>query len=697
MKKSRLSFILITMISISFLSTQLSFSFNSTEEESTFSVAKLWHYNTYPRDSPSFYDLNKDGKLEVIISSYDGLIVLNSNGKIVKKNENLRPFFTPTIADLDSDGNIEIIVQTYNSLSALDANLNIIWKYTIEPMYLDIVPIVVDLDNDGYMEIIFLDAVTLVCLDHLGNVIWNHDFGKYANAYSKLTPLNADQDEELELLIGYEGKIYCFEADGSLKWSISGHVKAACAFDFNNDGIDEIIAIDSNDNFIYSLNSLDGSERWKNEDIQLTLYPVCVDINGDNEAEVIALSSPYFYYLDGLTGEIKEFYEADVSFFDSDYYYYDYIPGTPAIGDLDGNGKMDLVFYGSSQTNWAARLFIFTFDGELLETLEEGNFFEPTPALADINANGITELLVMAYDSLYCYTVNTEKSGLNLYYKEQGSVFNTGHWDSDGDFLDKFAEDFYHTEATNNDTDGDGLSDGYEILGARSDPTIVDTDNDGLDDYEEFLFGLNPRLDDLDLDYDNDTLTNYDEIYIYFTNPFSNDTDSDLLLDNDELSVYLTDPLDSDSDDDWLIDGVEVYTYSSNPLSADTDGDGMPDGWEATFSLNLLVNDSADDKDSDLLTNLEEYQYNTNATNMDTDNDGLQDGEEVYTYSTDPALNDTDDDWLIDGDEILIYFTSPTLNDTEADGMPDGWEVSYSLNVPISRHHRLFFSWMVGK
>ena len=44
------------------------------------------------------------------------------------------------------------------------------------------------------------------------------------------------------------------------------------------------------------------------------------------------------------------------------------------------------------------------------------------------------------------------------------------------------------------DTDGDGLSDQYEVE-SGSDPALMDTDRDGLTDYQEAQLGTNPAAD----------------------------------------------------------------------------------------------------------------------------------------------------------------------------------------------------------
>jgi outer membrane protein OmpA-like peptidoglycan-associated protein/opacity protein-like surface antigen len=82
-----------------------------------------------------------------------------------------------------------------------------------------------------------------------------------------------------------------------------------------------------------------------------------------------------------------------------------------------------------------------------------------------------------------------------------------------------------------------------------------------------------------DMDSDGDGLTDAYEMEIG-TNPFDPDTDGDGLSDGEEVLIYKTDPLNPDSDWDGLTDGAEVLVYKTDPLNPDTDGGGVTDGHE---------------------------------------------------------------------------------------------------------------------
>ena len=129
-------------------------------------------------------------------------------------------------------------------------------------------------------------------------------------------------------------------------------------------------------------------------------------------------------------------------------------------------------------------------------------------------------------------------------YKYVGEVMTYPEdQDTDGDGLIDNYEVYFITDLNNADTDGDGISDYDEIYTIDTDPLKADTDKNGKNDGEE--------------DYDKDGLTNIEEKNL---GTYMNDKDSDYdgLSDYDEVKIYHTDPLKSDTDNDGLSDYEEV-------------------------------------------------------------------------------------------------------------------------------------------
>lgn len=115
------------------------------------------------------------------------------------------------------------------------------------------------------------------------------------------------------------------------------------------------------------------------------------------------------------------------------------------------------------------------------------------------------------------------------------------------------------------DSDGDGLTDRFEIdaLLTHSLPGSADTDGDGVRDGDE--------------DLDGDGLTALAEQRAG-SMPTEKDTDRDGFTDAEELT-HGTQPAAPDSDADGLLDGIEPRTGTS-PLDNDSDDDSILDGDE---------------------------------------------------------------------------------------------------------------------
>ena len=322
------------------------------------------------------------------------------------------------------------------------------------------------------------------------------------------------------------------------------------------------------------------------------------------------------------------------------------------------------------------------------------------------------------------------------------NVIVSDRYDTDSDGLGDGYELFESgTNYLLNDTDGDDLTDKWEVtyngasgvnpfvnvtdielasdmdtddltlteeFKANTNPSQNDTDGDGLTDKWEVAYkgasGVNPLVNvtdtELASDMDDDGLTLTEEFKAN-TNPAANDTDGDGFTDKWEVTyngasgvnplVNVTDTeLTSDMDDDSLT-LTEEFKANTNPSLNDTDGDGLADKWEVTYNgasgVNPLVNvtdtELTSDMDNDSLNLIEEFMANTNPAVNDTDGDDLIDGTEV-SIKTDPLNPDTDDDKLEDGYEHKNSKTDPLDNDTDNDGLEDGFEEITLGSNPLS-------------
>ena len=137
-------------------------------------------------------------------------------------------------------------------------------------------------------------------------------------------------------------------------------------------------------------------------------------------------------------------------------------------------------------------------------------------------------------------------------------------WDFNRNFLITFDENFTNleeylngTDPTNNDTDGDGMLDGWEAY-----------------------YDLQPT-DPSDADQDSDS-DGYDSNRDGFVSSLEGYTNLEEFLNN-------TSPDNNDTDDDGMWDGWEVY-YGLNPLDAyDSTVDHDEDGFDSNYNGTIAV------------------------------------------------------------------------------------------------------------
>jgi len=258
-------------------------------------------------------------------------------------------------------------------------------------------------------------------------------------------------------------------------------------------------------------------------------------------------------------------------------------------------------------------------------------------------------------------------------YKSTGALMNDA--DDDG-IADWWKMEYEAIGLGKGDADSDGLSNFEEYIN-KTNPYDIDTDGDGLTDTWELSNGWNPRRDDSAVDIDSDGLDSVKEMELK-TDPELADSDGDLMNDGWEFSNQLN-PLVNDADEDPDKDGLKnLDEFRNNTLAqnADSDMDSLSDSWEIDNGWDPLKNAIENDSDSDGLTDFEEFRYKTDIDSVDTDNDKITDWDEIKN-NLNPLVNDANEDPDSDGlDNVseIDLGSDPFLKDTDSDGIPDGWE-----------------------
>ena len=447
------------------------------------SISQKWNFTTTQnlRASPVTADINADGHLETLFGSVgmadEALYCLDHNGEVIWTYNSSGDIVTcPVVADLDKDNNFEIIFGTMmgdDYLVCLDAQGNKLWNRTLNGLVAN-TPSVADINLDGYQEILVSGTNWWVyCFDYNGNQVWNYTNSDITNLNGSPSIGDIKSDYGLEIVFATNYDYYfCLNSTGKLVYTFD-HTEYARSSplitDLENDGINEVIFY-ANDT-IYCLNN-NFNPKWKYdcEDLNFVyVYPSIADVNNDGLMEILITFSdmdtlaPFIVCLNS-TGQ--ELWDYDIL---GDF------ASPSVVCDLENDNGADIILLDSDghvycldeegSINWIHNITV--------GALPPGGQTIPSPALGDIDADNVTELILNIFNEgdVICLEFGgIISSGKTQWHCLRGSMFHTGQMDRDGDFLDDVNEQFYATLKDDWDTDDDLISDGWEVF-LGTDPT----------------------------------------------------------------------------------------------------------------------------------------------------------------------------------------------------------------------------------
>ncbi|MCP4084333.1 MAG: hypothetical protein GY745_04670, partial [Actinomycetia bacterium] len=365
--------------------------------------------------SPTIADINGDGENDIVIGHQDGMLrVFDADGGTIWEKPAVldgRPGCagsppglgtaidsTPTVADLDGNGTMEIIVGVGSTwvpdqpggLVVFNNDGSKRWDFQgidEQDIWADIqvldgycegtysTPAVGDIDGDGYKDIVFGSwDLRIYALDRNGDMIPGFPYKHGDTVWSSPALYDSDGDGRDEIFIGGDMGYDPFE-----QWT--GGIYRA--LDWQAGRVVQMWKARSEE--VYASSSAIG------------------DIDNDGRMEIVIGSGEYFHSVyNSAQGDNMRVWAYNIEDGSPVAGWPVTTGGTvfssPAIGDLDGDGKEDDVVIGSNDT----KLWAFRGDGSVLwskaladsvQAVPPGQIQAP-PIIADLDGNGTQDVAV---------------------------------------------------------------------------------------------------------------------------------------------------------------------------------------------------------------------------------------------------------------------------------------------------------------
>jgi uncharacterized repeat protein (TIGR01451 family) len=238
---------------------------------------------TVGRPAIAVADLDQDGTPEII----SGRKVFNNDGTL-RWAGTTGSSYASAVADLDLDGVPEMIT----GRRAYRHDGSLYWSTPCGGR-----PAIANFDADAFPEVAVVGTNQICLKDHDGALKWGPLIFP-GLGHGPPVVADVDGDKEPEIGAGGYDNYVVWEADGSIKWmaDIRDHSSwgaGSTAFDFDGDGIAEIVYSDERYHRIYR--GIDGAVLFEAPGRSGTLVeqPVILDVDNDEHVELVFVVNNY--------------------------------------------------------------------------------------------------------------------------------------------------------------------------------------------------------------------------------------------------------------------------------------------------------------------------------------------------------------------------------------------------------------------
>ncbi len=391
--------------------------------------------------SPIVSDIDRDGDYEVCFGGEEIYVVHHDGTDFVDGDKDVRTlgifsntgltskrgfWSSPAVADIDKDGDMEIIANHMDGQKLFvweaDGTVRTGWPKSIGQLPWS-TPAVGDIDGDSELEIVTASGNNVLyawnadgteVIDGDSNAGTDGVFAVLGESYNYGSPALADLDGDGvgEIIFGSRDMyLYAWKGDGSdFNANFPIYLNAKCTTapaiaDVDNDSEPEIVlAVGDNNSWVGAMlvhvYNLDGSEvsGWpKSADISkdTNSSPAIGDVDGNGLLDVVVGdASGFIYAWEGSTGTALPGWPVQTEAGQFDYSGKDIRAGV-TLADVDGDGYPE-VFTGDE----GGRLHAYNHDGSALDgfPLLLGGYIRGCVGLWDLDKDGDAEIIAQSQD-----------------------------------------------------------------------------------------------------------------------------------------------------------------------------------------------------------------------------------------------------------------------------------------------------------